>query len=90
LLAAPEADGAAETEPDDDAVVLPEPELLDEAGATMPPVALQNGKHDEVITMPADISILLLLLLSMLVATAVAFSCFRNTVMVSVTPARFA
>ena len=69
------ADGAAEPEPeaDDAAVVLSEPELLGKAGATMPPVALQNGKHDEVITMPADMSILLLLL-SMLVATAVVFS----------------
>jgi hypothetical protein len=80
LLAAPEAEGAAEPEPeaDDAAVVLPEPELLEEAGATMPPVALQKGKHDEVvITMPWDVVILLLLLpiaLSMLVATAVAFS----------------
>ena len=75
------ADGAAEPEPEADAaaVVLSEPELLGKAGATMPPVALQKGKHDEVITMPGDMAILLLLLLltialSMLVATAVVFS----------------
>ena len=61
--------------------------VVGEAEATMPLVALQNGKHEVVIAMPGDITILLLLsiALSMLVATAVAFSWFRSTVIVSVT-----